>query len=168
VVGSIMGVVIGSNELLRSLFMKSGGLFLPLFGAAKSMGVAYLPAAVLVLAGSLFGAKSSSGNESSSKSNINKIHPKTIMSILLSRFVLSPVLALMTVRILSITKLLPMDSPRTLAIVMFVLLMEGCMPVSTSHSNMKKNDIIRILLVNLSFVLELMSLIHISLLLLNL
>lgn len=37
-------------------------------------------------------------------------------------------LALATVRLLSFANLLPVDNARTLAIVTFTLLMEGCMP----------------------------------------
>mmetsp|Transcript_1727 Transcript_1727/g.1897 ORF Transcript_1727/g.1897 Transcript_1727/m.1897 type:complete len:165 (+) Transcript_1727:3-497(+) len=107
-----------------------GGILAPLFGAAKTFGVAYLPAAVLVLAGSLAGAKKSEpvdAGESSSSSS-SSLSPKTVISIILSRFILSPVLALTTVRLLSVLKLLPADNPRALAIVTFTLLMEGCMP----------------------------------------
>ena len=124
VIGSIMGIVIGSSSILRNLFLEPGALFAPLFGALRTFGVAYLPSAILVLAGSL--VKKDTGEKSDSKAT--SVHPKTIISLLFSRFILSPALALATVRLLSIANLLPVDNARTLAIVTFTLLMEGCMP----------------------------------------
>ena len=138
VVGSIMGIVIGSNPLLRSLFLSAGAPLAPIFGALRTFGVAYLPAAVLVLAGSLVKKpvtavaaavedfKSSVGVDGDNDKS-SSVHPKTIISLLCSRFILSPVLALTTVRLLSVANLLPVDNARTLAIVTFTLLMEGCM-----------------------------------------
>ena len=129
VVGSILGVIIGSSSILRNLMLTPSGVLAPLFGAAKTFGIAYLPAAVLVLAGSLAGEKKSEPSDTTDAPNVaSSLSPKAVISIMLSRFILSPVLALMTVRLLSALKLLPMDDPRALAIVTFTLLMEGCMP----------------------------------------
>jgi predicted permease len=131
VVGSIMGIVIGSNSFLRSIFLTPGAPLAPVFGAFRTFGVAYLPAAVLVLAGSLVrkdsGAMASNSTSSVSRSS-SAVHPKTILSLVLSRFVLSPLLALTTVRLLLGANLLPVDNARTLSVVTFTLLMEGCMP----------------------------------------
>ena len=127
VIGSLTGIIIGSNPFLRGLFINAGAPLAPVFGALRTFGVAYLPAAILVLAGSLV-KKDTSSPSSSSESKSSSVHPKTIISLLFSRFVLSPMLALATVRLLSFANLLPVDNARTLAIVTFTLLMEGCMP----------------------------------------
>jgi len=125
VVGSILGVIIGSNAMLRDSMLKPGGFLAPLFGSLRTFGVAYLPAAILVLAGSLVKKKDDNSLSNERQSSISS---KTILSILISRFVLSPILALTTVRLMSLAHLMPVDNARTLAIVTFTLLMEGCMP----------------------------------------
>lgn len=132
VVGSITGIIVGSSPILRGLFLNAGAPLAPVFGALRTFGLAYLPAAILVLAGSLVkkeeAASPSSSESSASAPSSSSVHPKTIISLLLSRFILSPMLALATVRLLSFANLLPVDNARTLAIVTFTLLMEGCMP----------------------------------------
>lgn len=129
VVGSILGVVIGSSSMLRDLMLAPRGALAPLFGAANTFGVAYLPAAVLVLAGSLAGAKKGEPSDTAEPPKVaSSLTAKTVIAIMMSRFILSPVLAITTVRLLSVLKLLPVDDPRALAIVTFTLLMEGCMP----------------------------------------
>ena len=90
--------------------------------------VAYLPSAILVLAGSLVKKKEATSVESEADKKSSSVHPKTIISLLFSRFLLSPILALSTVRLLQVANLMPVDNARTLAIVTFTLLMEGCMP----------------------------------------
>lgn len=125
VIGSILGVIIGSNACLRNLLIKPNGLLSPLFGSLRTFGVAYLPSAILVLAGSLVKKK---GESTDSAAKSSSLTPKTIISIMACRFLLSPVLALTTVRLMTFANLMPVDNARTLAIVTFTLLMEGCMP----------------------------------------
>lgn len=121
VCGSLLGILIGSLGTLRSLFVNPGAPLSPIFSACRTFGAAYLPAAVLVLAGSLVKKQDSAGDKKS-------IHPKTILSLLVSKFILSPILAVTTLRLLGICGLLPVNNARTLAVVSFTLLMEGCMP----------------------------------------
>jgi hypothetical protein len=131
VVGSILGVIIGSSALLRNLMLKPTGLLSPVFGAAKTFGIAYLPSAVLVLAGSLAGAKKSEpavAEDGQEKKSSTSLSAKTILSIMGSRFILSPILALSTVKLMTLAKLMPTGNARALATVTFTLLMEGCMP----------------------------------------
>ena len=128
VIGSITGIMIGSSPILRGLFLNAGAPLAPVFGALRTFGVAYLPAAILVLAGSLVKKDASTSTSASPESPSDSVHPKTIIALLFSRFILSPMLALATVRLLSFANLLPVDNARTLAIVTFTLLMEGCMP----------------------------------------
>ena len=127
VMGSILGVVVGSNALLRKSMLTSKGILAPLHGAMATFGSAYLPAAILVLAGSLVKSNDETTKTKKNSSN-DSLHPKTVMSLLLSRFILSPLMAMSIVRLLSWVNLLPVQNPRTLAILTFTLLMEGCMP----------------------------------------
>ncbi len=126
VMGSITGVIIGSTPFLRNVLMKQGGALYPIFGSLKTFGVAYLPSAILVLAGSLVKKQDDVNNATSTKKS--SLSPKTIISLLASRFILSPILALTSVKLMNILGLMPVDNARTLAIVTFTLLMEGCMP----------------------------------------
>lgn len=128
VMGSILGIIVGSSSIMRNLFITAGAPLAPVFGALRTFGVAYLPSAILVLAGSLVKKKEASSVESEADKKASSVHPKTIISLLFSRFLLSPVLALSTVRLLQVANLMPVDNARTLAIVTFTLLMEGCMP----------------------------------------
>ena len=59
---------------------------------------------------------------------MSSLSPRTIVSLLACRFLLSPILALTTVRLMTFANLMPVDNARTLAVVTFTLLMEGCMP----------------------------------------
>uniref|UniRef100_A0A7S3Q171 Uncharacterized protein n=1 Tax=Chaetoceros debilis TaxID=122233 RepID=A0A7S3Q171_9STRA len=128
VMGSILGIIVGSSSIMRNLFITAGAPLAPVFGALRTFGVAYLPSAILVLAGSLVKKKEASSVESEADKKSSSVHPKTIISLLFSRFLLSPILALSTVRLLQVANLMPVDNARTLAIVTFTLLMEGCMP----------------------------------------
>lgn len=119
VVGCILGILIGTVPLLRSVFM--GGLGTPLFSAVNTLGTAYLPASVLVLAGSL--VQSTTFKPGGPNTNVSR---KALWSIMASRFLLAPLLSLVMVSTLSSFNLL--GSGRSRAILTFVLLMEGCMP----------------------------------------
>ena len=55
--GSLLGLVVGLTPPLTKLFMTKNGLLSPLFEAMRTLGTAYVPAVVLVLAGSLFPGK---------------------------------------------------------------------------------------------------------------
>jgi predicted permease len=146
VVGSLLGLFVGSQSTLRNLFFQPSGLFHPIFSAAKSFGNAYLPAALLVLAGSLVGNKANTVNAASSSSNYNtitttsRIHTKTILTLLFSRFILAPLVALSTMRFLSFLHVLPTSNPRSLAIVTYTILCEGCMPPAQNSVVMLQLD----------------------------
>jgi len=151
VVGSLLGLIVGSQSNLRNLFFQSSGLFHPLYSAAKSFGYAYLPAALLVLAGSLVGTKATTSTNTAmnpTSSNVNtftsssssRIHPKTIITLLCSRFILAPMVALAAMRLLTFFNLLPTSNPRSLAIVTYTLLCEGCMPPAQNSVVMLQLD----------------------------
>lgn len=132
VIGSILGVLVGSVPMLQQFFF--GGWGKPLYGALYTLGTAYLPAAILVLAGSLVGSSNSSkatvdGNAvNGDKPSSTLPSMKAIVSIFVSRFMLAPLLSLGLLQGLVSLGLLGPAGTRARAVVSFVLLMEGCMP----------------------------------------
>jgi predicted permease len=127
VIGSILGVAVGSVPVLRRAFF--GGLLTPVMGALSTLGTAYLPAAILVLAGSLVGKKDGAGSEAASAAETaTGPSKKALVSIFLSRFVLSPILSFGLLSAFSRAGLLGRAGTRARAVVSFVLLMEGCTP----------------------------------------
>jgi predicted permease len=141
VLGSILGVVIGGLPLCRGLFF-NGGALSPVWGSLQTLGTAYLPAALLVLAGSLIGPGGSSGNNNNKKggvendsvvngdqSNVSTSPSlRAIVSIFVSRFVLAPLLSFGLLQFLTSLGLLGPAGTRARAIVTYVLLCEGSMP----------------------------------------
>jgi predicted permease len=139
VIGSLVGLLVGMIPTLRNVVFGPFGK--PLYGALQTLGTAYLPAALLVLAGSLVGgggSASSSTTKTPVSSTTNTTTTTTtnndttaptlrgMAAIATYRFFISPVLTLV-VATQWIAKLTWMDT-RTRAIIMFLCLMEGCMP----------------------------------------
>jgi predicted permease len=149
VLGSILGVVVGDLPICRRLFF-SGGILSPLWGSLQTLGTAYLPAALLVLAGSLIGpggetSKAGSNKSDSAAADSDSVEPdgavngdkntsvgstnpsaRAIISILISRFLLAPVLSFWLLSALS--SVMGPTGTRARAVVTYVLLCEGCMP----------------------------------------
>jgi hypothetical protein len=98
------------------------------------LGTAYLPAAILVLAGSLVGAKPAAAPATTDSTNgaaaVTKTAPslKAIVAIFISRFFLAPLLSLGLLQSFVAAGLLRPAETRPRAVISFVLLMEGCMP----------------------------------------
>jgi predicted permease len=134
VIGAIMGLVVGSTPFLRQAFF--GGVASPLFGALKTLGSAYLPSALLVLAGSLFAGSSSTRPVVNGDSDVvlqkTTTTPgpsaKAALSILLARFAVTPLIAMGLVNLFGSLGLLGPAGTRARAVASFVLLMQGCMP----------------------------------------
>jgi predicted permease len=78
VIGSLLGVLVGYTPLLQDLLLGESGVAAPLFGAAQTFASAYLPATILVLAGSMVATdnatNSSSKNSNSSSSSSSTAH----------------------------------------------------------------------------------------------
>jgi predicted permease len=146
VIGSILGVIVGGVPVLQRAFF-GGGIATPLTGALQTLGTAYLPAAILVLAGSLVGAKPATattpaapapatavtpatGTNGAAAATVAKTAPslKAIVAIFISRFLLAPLLSLGLLQSFVSAGLLGPAGTRARAVVTFVLLMEGCMP----------------------------------------
>jgi predicted permease len=133
VTGAILGLLIGLVAPVRKAFI--GGALSPIYGSLVTLGTAYLPAAMLVLAGSLVGKKEISKEPSSSTTTAAAAAAadtgtslKAILAILLARFCLAPLFAFGVVQTLSKWQLVGPLGSRARAIVTFTLLMEGCMP----------------------------------------
>ena len=123
VVGSLVGLVVGLIGPLRGLFFDQG-ILQPLYGALHTLGTAYLPAALMVLAGSLVGKRSTAAENDDSSSK-TKPSGRAMAAIAIYRFILSP---LITWGVASILQGLSWMDARTKSIVTFLCLMEGCMP----------------------------------------
>lgn len=136
VMGALFGVLVGGTPLLRMAFFN--GAAMPLFGALKTLGSAYLPAALLVLAGSLFSSTNTMQqrelvNGETEKKSIDMPVPaapsfKATASILFTRFVFTPAIALGLSTFFGNMGWLGVAGSRARAVATFVLLMEGCMP----------------------------------------
>jgi predicted permease len=158
VIGSILGVVVGMSPLLQALFLQSDGLAAPVYGAAQTFASAYLPATILVLAGSMVApvvetsssnADNIDGNEpfdddagrrnpmpqavsppdNNGTSSSRQLSWRAISCIAVARFVINPLLTSTILHMVTTrTNLLGPTDSRTCAVLHFVILMQGCMP----------------------------------------
>jgi len=117
VFGCILGALVGLTPLKGLLIGKSAPLS-PAFDAMRTLGAAYLPAAILVLAGSLAGKSSDDGTAGESTSLV-----RNVSMVMLARFVMMPIAALALVKSGISLNMLPNDK-----MLYFILLMEACMP----------------------------------------
>ncbi|CAM9880173.1 unnamed protein product [Chrysoparadoxa australica] len=125
VLGCILGALVGVTPALRSMLVGAGAPLSPIFESLRSLGTAYLPAAILVLSGSLAGPKPEGGT-SAARQEQEKVasgFARKIMAVMLARFAIMPVGAYFMLRTGSSMGLIPYDK-----LLWFVLLMEGCMP----------------------------------------
>lgn len=141
VMGSLFGMLIGATPFARNIIISKDGFFNPVFEAMRTIGTAYLPTVLMVLAGSL-GASATSGGGASVESNkedskvqalLRKANASTpfalqVLCIYAARFLLMPTVAftLMTLA----TKYIPAAS-RLFSqdpLLLLILLLEACMP----------------------------------------
>lgn len=136
VVASILGVVVGLVPTLRDLFLvdnpQSLGCANLIFESMRTLGTAYLPAVLLVLAGSLLpGPKDESSASLVSEPNTvpasNSNFAKQVFSIYIARFFLMPLLAFAVLPRMQ-SGLPGIGTLLRNKALMFVLLMEACMP----------------------------------------
>jgi predicted permease len=132
VVGSLCGLVVGLVPFLRTLFVHKTGLLNPLNEAMRTLGTAYVPAVVLVLAGSLFPAEGEAAKVETSGDGKTILGQdaafiKQIVSIYASRFFLLPMAGFALVKALK--RYVPFLA-KTLSdeVLVCVLLLEACMP----------------------------------------
>ena len=133
VTGAALGLIAGSVPTFsKSLMGPANGLLVPLFGAIKTLGTAYLPAALLVLAGSLVGGKNKKSTTAASaddrQEDGTRLKVRTILSILFARHILAPLGGIATIQLLGATGLLPEIGSRARSVVSFAIMIESCMP----------------------------------------
>lgn len=134
VLGSILGMLVGSIPAVRkAIWGKVGmgqGWAFPFLSALQTLGSAYLPSAMLVLAGSLCPPSSKNAQGSSldteTTSEQSRASVASLLSIFSSRYLISPFLAMGLLRVAS-PWLGPVGSAGR-AVFAFIILMEGCTP----------------------------------------
>ena len=67
VIASLLGMLVGCNKFLINLFIPKSAIFHPIYEGMRTLSAGYLPAVVLVLAGSLMSSSSASGTVVPSK-----------------------------------------------------------------------------------------------------
>lgn len=122
VIGSLFGMMLGSVPLLGNLFF--GGILQPVTGACQTLGTAYLPAVMLVLAGSLVLPQDETENTTIAQP---KASPWPFVTLFATRFMVMPLLAHTMCRLLIGAGLLGEQSARS-AVFHFILLLQGCTP----------------------------------------
>ena len=132
VIASILGVVVGLVPVLRDSIMtdqpQNLGVANLIFESMRTLGSAYLPAVLLVLAGSLLpGPKDPSASSESNQPFDRSSFAKQVFSIYLARFVLMPMLAFAVLPRLQ-SGLPGIGTLLRNKALMLVLLMESCMP----------------------------------------
>lgn len=104
VLASLLGLVVGSSKFLSSLIVGTSAPLNPVFEAMRTIGTGYLPAVLLVLAGSLSSPKTKQNDaavdsvlqafdKKETISNNNVEFSKQIIAVYLCRFFLIPSLA---------------------------------------------------------------------------
>ena len=133
VLGSIFGVIVGSIPLLRGIFISHTGILNPVFESMRTLGAGYLPAVLLVLAGSLLPSPDASSNtveKSATAVNESKIdigYIKQIVAIYLARFILIPTAGFAIIKALK-TRVPSLSTILSDPVLVFVLLLETAMP----------------------------------------
>lgn len=125
VIGCIAGMIVGLLPWGRALLLGKNAPLSPVFDALKGLGNAYLPAAILVLAGSLAkpGAKPATAAPVSTSASSKNVFYRKVGAIMFSRFIVMPFVAAAMLMSGSRMRLIPYDK-----LLWFVLLMEGSMP----------------------------------------
>ncbi|CAM9855393.1 unnamed protein product [Ascophyllum nodosum] len=131
VMGCVAGMVVGLLPWGKTLLLGKSAPLSPVFDAIKRLGSAYLPAAILVLAGSIAppgskpaaaaAAATTAATEGTSGSSA--AFAKRVVAIMASRFLVMPFVAAGLLMSGARMKLIPYDK-----VLWFVLLMQGCMP----------------------------------------
>lgn len=127
VIGSLSGLCVGCTAPLRDALVSPQGLLNPMFEAARTVGSAFIPAALLVLAGSLVAGDSPASSESAQQplkqNDTSQLIAVQVACIYAVRFI-SFGLAILASRHLPAVH----DLVRRNPLLLFVLLLETCMP----------------------------------------
>ncbi len=127
VVGSLVGMIIGLVPALQKLIISNHGILNPVFEAMRTLGAAYLPTVLLVLAGSL-SPPTSSTSQTTNDDKVDSQFVAKALSVYAARFVLMPVVAFTLYKIASNSipgvKLFFDKDP----LLLMILLLEASMP----------------------------------------
>jgi len=115
ILACFLGVLFGGVPPLRDLMVRPSAPLSPVFTALRTLGAAYTPAGLLVLAGSLSGTST----ENQPKKDLYKL----LGGVSFSRFVIAPLVAVGLIRLLEWIKIMPADP-----VMVFVILLQSCMP----------------------------------------
>mmetsp|Transcript_30106 Transcript_30106/g.38849 ORF Transcript_30106/g.38849 Transcript_30106/m.38849 type:complete len:444 (-) Transcript_30106:166-1497(-) len=114
VIACFLGLFIGVTPILRKTLMEPGAVLSPVFNSFTTLGKAYSPASLMVLAGSL---------ANSPRGGIDREMCYHVGGISLGRFIISPIVTAVLLKIGLALSLIPNDP-----VLLFVLLMQSCMP----------------------------------------
>lgn len=147
VLSSILGLIVGSNRILSNFFIPASGILHPIFEAMRTLGNGYLPAVLLVLAGSLVGTPASPGSKTLGISvparTLRERYKATkqrfgiesgrafftqFSMIYLVRFFLMPFVAFTGLETLKVVAPPLYNYLRADSLLLFILLLEACMP----------------------------------------
>ena len=134
VVGSLMGLLVGSVPFTRQILISPAGALNWFFSAMSTLGAAYLPAVLLVLAGSLTPARDAAEEaaEQAKSPAVRNAESRAfftqISSIYAARYALMPLVGFFLVATIrrfapSIDRIFGADP-----LLVFILLLEACMP----------------------------------------
>ena len=127
VLGSIGGLIVGYVPFLRNLLLPANGLLNPVFEAMRTLGAGYLPAVLLVLAGSLTPSKEEPAPGTVTVAEESPVSfVKRAASIYMARFLLMPTVGFGIIKLLR--KYFSTSPLVNDAVLMFVFLLETCMP----------------------------------------
>ena len=145
VLASIVGLIVGSNAFMSSLFIPGGAIFHSIFEAMRTIGAGYLPSVLMILAGSLVAPPTKDETQSATgdltqyqefKQNFGigtekgtgRAFMKQVIVTYLCRFLLLPTVAFTGLKSLSIVAPAAYNYLMSQPLLLFVLLLETCMP----------------------------------------
>lgn len=153
VLGAMSGLLVGAVPFLRKMFTTPDGPMNPVFESMRTIGTAYLPTVMMVLAGSLSSATNSAaaakpGSTAAEalieRSKNNRAFALQVACVYIARFLLMPCAAFALVGLVakyvpSVHKMFTQDP-----MLLLVLLLQTCMPSSQNttviYQLQKKSD----------------------------
>ena len=132
IIACLAGLVVGLVPTLRTLWLSPAGLLNPVLEALRTLSSAYLPAVLLVLAGSLM--PSEDLDPLDTDLNIHQVvkplgfdFAKRVAAVYVSRFLLMPFVAFFVIGL--IKRFFPFGATLLAdPLLLFILLLEACMP----------------------------------------
>ena len=145
VMASIVGLIVGSNAFLSSLFIPGGAIFHSIFEAMRTIGGGYLPSVLMILAGSLVAPTTKDGTETATgqlsqyqefkenfgigaESGTGRAFMKQVIVTYLCRFLLLPTVAFAGLKSLAAVAPAAYNYLMSQPLLLFILLLETCMP----------------------------------------